>query len=100
MRRKRLIALAVAAVLLLVVGVAGWRVPALASVGTGYAAQQTCACVFVSRRTPESCQGDLLPLARKIVSTEVGEGQVSATSFGHFRAVSRHEEGFGCALQP
>src|SRR5258708_39299181 len=27
-------------------------------IGAGYTAEQTCACVFVSHRTPDSCRGE------------------------------------------
>ena len=36
----------------------------LAFIGAGYAAEQTCSCLFVSHRTLESCRTDLEPLAR------------------------------------
>jgi len=99
-RRKRL-ALGVVALLLIGVAVA-WRVlrvPLLANIGTGYAAQQTCACLFVSRRTIDSCLGDLEPLARKLISIHPGAGEVTATGFVLATATARYEEGFGCSLR-
>jgi hypothetical protein len=88
---------------LLVAGAAiAWRLlhlPDLARIGTGYAAQQTCACLFVSGRSPESCRTDLEPMARWLVSVERGEGQVTARSMGLARAVARYQKGFGCSLE-
>ena len=99
-RRKR-IALG-AVVVLLVAVIVAWRVfrvPLLMNIGTGYVAQQTCACLFVSGRTSESCLGDLEPLARKLISIHPGTGEVTASGFGLETATARHEKGFGCSLR-
>jgi hypothetical protein len=99
-RRKHLIFAAPA--VLFVGAIVAWealRVPQLATIGAGYAAQQTCACIFVSRRTKESCQGDLEPLAQKLVSITVGDGEVTAYALGSGQAISRYERGFGCSLR-
>jgi hypothetical protein len=99
-RRKRL-ALGVV-VFLLVAVVVAWRVfrvPLLVNIGTGYAAQQTCACLFVSGRTIESCLGDLEPLARKLISIHPGTAEVTASSFALATATARYEKGFGCSLR-
>ena len=99
-RRKRL---ALGAVVLLLVAVAiAWRVfrvSLLLNIGTGYAAQQTCACLFVSARTLESCMGDLEPLARKLISIRPGNAEVTASGFFLETATARYETGFGCALR-
>jgi hypothetical protein len=103
-RRKRL-ALRVVGVLLVVIAVAvvvAWRVfrvPLLVNIGTGYAAQQTCACLFVSGRTIESCLGDLEPLARKLISIHPGTAEVTASGFALDTATARYEKGFGCSLR-
>ena len=99
-RRKRL-ALGVVA-LLVVAGAVAWRVfrvPLLLNIGTGYAAQQTCACLFVSGRTLESCLGDLEPLARKLISIHPGADEVTASGFVLETAIARYEKGFGCSLR-
>ena len=100
MRRGRVIAV----VLLVLAGIGavvyGPRGLMLGRIGAGYAAQQVCACVFVSGRKHESCQQELNPLARKIVWTEVGDQQVTASALGLAKATSRHEQGFGCTLLP
>jgi hypothetical protein len=99
-RRKRL---ALGVVVFLLVGVAvAWRVfrvPLLANIGSGYAAQQTCACLFVSGRTLESCLGDLDPLARKLISIHPGDAEVTASGLILETATARYEKGFGCSLR-
>ena len=99
-RRKRL-ALGVVALLLVAVVVAWrvFRVPLLLNIGTGYAAQQTCACLFISGRTLESCLGDLEPLARKLISIHPGADEVTASGFVLETATARYEKGFGCSLR-
>jgi len=100
--RGKRAALAVLLVLF-VGGFFAWRifdVPSLAFVGSGYTAQQTCACLFVSRRTLESCMADLEPLARNFIKVEVGDHQVTAHSFLRFKsATAKYESGYGCSLQ-
>jgi hypothetical protein len=99
-RRKRL---AVGAVVFLLVAVAiAWRVfrvSLMVNIGTGYAAQQTCACLFVSGRTLESCLGDLDPLARKLISVHPGAAEVTASGLTLETATARYEKGFGCSLR-
>jgi hypothetical protein len=98
--RKRLALAAVA--LLIVAAVVAWRVlriPLLLHIGTGYAAQQTCACLFVSGRTIDSCLGDLEPLARKLISIKPGAAEVTASGLLLESATSRYEAGFGCSLR-
>jgi hypothetical protein len=76
-----------------------FRVPLLVNIGTGYAAQQTCACLFVSGRTIESCLGDLEPLARKLISIHPDAAEVTASGFALVTATARYEKGFGCSLR-
>lgn len=98
-RRKRL-ALGVLAFLVIAVIVA-WRlrVPLLLNIGTGYAAQQTCACLYISHRPLESCLGDLEPLARKLISVRPGAEEVTASGLLLVTATAHYEKGFGCALR-
>src|SRR5437879_6875937 len=94
--RKRI--LQVVVVLLIFVGVAfAVYAPRLARVGVGYAAEQTCACLFVSGRTLESCRGDLEGLARRMITIERGHDEVRARSLGS-HATARYQPGFGCSL--
>src|SRR4051812_21785778 len=73
--RKRIV-LAVAALLLIAAALLLRKFVPLGRLGTGYAAEVTCACVFVSGRTLDSCRGDPDPLAQKIVSIRIGSDDV------------------------
>src|SRR5438067_13529638 len=95
--RKR-IAYAALAVLVVVAAIALRRFVPLARLGSGYAAEQTCACLFVSGRTLESCRGDLDPLALKLVSLRVGDDEVRASVAGVIRARAQFSSATGCTL--
>jgi hypothetical protein len=99
--RRKWLALGVVGFLLVAVAVAWrvFRVPLLVNIGTGYAAQQTCACLFVSGRPLDSCLGDLEPLARKLISVHPGTAEVTASGFALETATARYEKGFGCSLR-
>jgi hypothetical protein len=71
----------------------------LVRIGAGYAAEQTCACVFISHRPLASCMTDLDPLAQRLVSVRVGKDEVTAHTLGLSRAVARYEQAFGCSLR-
>ena len=98
--RKRILAMLAIAV---VAGFVLWHLPIvakLANIGSGYAAQQTCACVFVSHRELASCVTDLEPLARRLISVSVGKDEVTARApLGQQSAVAHYEQGFGCSLR-
>jgi hypothetical protein len=96
--RKRMVGIAAAA---LVAGVAArFHLLTLIGIGPGYSAEVTCACLFVSGRAPESCAGDLDPLARKLVSVSIAPASrsVTARSLGLARRTARYRDGYGCAL--
>ena len=95
--RKR-IALAVAALLLIAAAMGLRKLGPLARIGTGYAAEQTCSCVFVSGRSLESCRGDLDPLALKLVSMQVGSDEVRASVAGLSHARATFDSARGCTL--
>jgi hypothetical protein len=86
-----IVALAVAAFLMR-------RFPVLGRVGSGYAAEQTCSCLFVSGRPLDSCRDDLDPLARKLVSMRVGSDDVRASVAGIFHARAVYDAKYGCSL--
>ena len=102
MRKRSLVILGVVAAVLVIAGAAAWRflhVGDLVLIGTGYSARQTCACLFVSHRSAESCRSDLDPLARRLISVEIGAQQVTARSIaGLARATARYQPGFGCSV--
>jgi hypothetical protein len=96
--RKRLLATAIVIVGTVLV-VRLLHVADLIHIGAGYTAEQTCACVFVSHRSPESCRGDLEPMARWFVSVALGPDRVTSRSFLVSRATAHYEKNFGCALE-
>jgi hypothetical protein len=102
MRKRRWVILGVIVGALVIAGVTSWRVlhvSDLVLIGAGYSARQTCACVFVSHRSADSCRAELDPLARRLITIEVGAQQVTARSIaGLSRATARYEQGFGCSL--
>jgi hypothetical protein len=91
-------ALAVAVVLVVALAFLARRFVPLGRVGTGYAAEVTCACVFVSGRAQESCRGDLDPLARKLISVTVGQNEVRTSALGLTHARARFDAATGCTL--
>ena len=95
--RKR-IALAVAAFLAIAAVLALRRIVPLGRIGSGYAAKQTCSCLFVSGRTLESCRGDLDPLALKLVSMRIGSDEVRASVAGIMHARAHFDAARGCTL--
>jgi hypothetical protein len=94
---KRAIGLGLLALLLVAGGLVARHFAKLGRIGSGYAAHQTCSCLKVSRRSMESCRGDLDPLAQKLVRIKVQQDEVEARSLlWTSRAV--YEEGWGCML--
>lgn len=69
----------------------------LSRIGVGYVAEQTCACMFVSGRTLESCRTDLDGMAQKMIEIEPGNDEVRASSLG-LHATARLQPGMGCTL--
>lgn len=101
-RQRNVLLLGLVAFAILLAAAGAWRrfrVSGLLAAGAGYSAQQTCACLWVSGRTLESCKTDLDPLARRLVSIRVGVGEVTASGFGLATATSTYEKGFGCSLR-
>lgn len=69
---------------------------ALATIGTGHAAKQTCSCLFVSGRSMDSCRTDYPPDTAKRFSWRV-EGRTVKVSLYHLvSSTAVYEEGFGC----
>ena len=101
-RRRNVRLLVLVAVVILLAAAFAWRrfrVSGLLEAGAGYSAQQTCACLWVSGRTLESCRTDLDPLARRLVSIRVGAEEVTASGLGIATATATYEKGFGCSLR-
>lgn len=102
MSRKRWIwtgvGVAVAA-LVVFVGVKVGDTATYINIATGYAAQQTCACLNVSGRALDSCLADFPDDARKSLKLETSGQSVHASVLGgmvHAEAV--YDERYGCHL--
>ena len=95
--RKRIVT---AVVVLLAIGLvfAGRHFRKLAIIGAGYAAEQTCGCMFISGRSLDSCRGDLESMARRIVTLEPGDLEVHASTLLS-TATARYQPGFGCTIE-
>lgn len=96
--KRTLIVIAV----LVLAGAITWRalhLTEMAYIGAGYAAEQTCSCMFISARSLASCKTDLEPLAQKLVSVSVNLDEVTATAFGFSKATARYHKGLGCSLK-
>ena len=98
-RRKRTLFGAAAVIVMAAVAWKTLRLAELSHIGAGYAAEQTCSCVFVSGRPLESCVNDLEPLARGVISVRVGDREVTGTALFVSAATARYEEAFGCSLR-
>ena len=100
MSRGRFIALVAGTVLLAGAVYAGFQGASLARIAAGYAAKQTCSCLFVSGRSPESCDGDLRGVVARVTAWQVDGATVSASVLRVFAARAAFEEGFGCHVAP
>ena len=98
MRNKRFLVVGVLLVVLL--GVVVWfgrGTYQTARLGTVYVAKQTCSCLFIAHRTPESCRTDYDPAAIKQLTVAPASGSVAVSALGGLvSAEARFEEGFGC----
>jgi hypothetical protein len=97
--RKRLFVAAAVLVVGAVFAIRLLHVPDLMHIGAGYTAEQTCACLFISHRTLDSCRGDLEPMARRFVAITPGADSVTARSFVFSSATARFQKTFGCSLE-
>ncbi len=102
MSRKRLMWIAIGAVLVVALVVFAWSMRddvAYAKIATGYAAKQTCSCLHVGGRALDSCMADFPEDARRAITITQSEETVRASVlFGAISAEARYEEGYGCSL--
>jgi hypothetical protein len=75
---------------------AGYQGVRMARIAVTYAAEQTCACLFVSGRAMDSCLVDLGSGVARLLSFETGPTAVTASMLGLFSARAEFDEGFGC----
>jgi hypothetical protein len=87
------------AVLVIVAGAAwaGRNVYATAHIGATYVAKQTCSCLFVARRTEESCRTDYNAADLQRLKVAPGAGEVTVSALGGLiSGRAAFEQGFGC----
>jgi len=94
---KRRLWVVLAALVVVGAGFAYQHVRGMASVGAGYVAKEACSCVFVGRRSLESCLRDVPETMERVRSELLPDG-VRAYVTGFAERVARHEPGFGCTL--
>jgi hypothetical protein len=75
---------------------AGFQGVSIARMAASYAARQTCSCLFVSGRSPESCQGDLRGVVARVTAWQVDGKAVTASVLAIVTARATFEEGYGC----
>lgn len=77
---------------------------AYASISTGFVAQQTCTCLYVSGRTMDSCLSDIpedsqASIAITASDPDAAERSVNVSALnGLFKAQAAYDEAFGCGL--
>lgn len=102
MSRKRWIIAGVAAVAALVLVFIGVKVSdglTYVNIATGYTAQQTCACLHVSGRTLDSCKSDYpADAVRQITFDTTGDRVRVSAAGGLFKAEATYDERYGCRL--
>lgn len=70
-----------------------------APIAASYAAKQTCSCLYVSKRTLDSCLSDFAPGDRALVSLQPRANGVRASVLlGAVSAEARFEPGYGCTF--
>ena len=87
-------------VLVLLVGIGVWSgrdTFAAARVGTTYVAKQTCSCLFVAGRSPESCRTDFDDEALGSLDVVSSKSSVTVTALGGLiSSRAEFEQGYGC----
>jgi len=98
--RKRWMWVGGVALAAIVLASAGWAVRgqiAYAHIATGYAAKQTCSCLYVSGRTLDSCIADFPADARDAITvTQEGERVHASVLFGLISADAVADGQYGC----
>lgn len=89
-------------VLVAIVGVAVWAgrdTYETARIGTAYVAKQTCSCLFIANRSPQSCKTDYEAAALERLNVEAEASSVTVSAVGGLvSAKAQFEEGFGCHI--
>jgi len=93
---RRPIAIVAGVVLAAGVVYAGYQGLSMARIAVNYAAEQTCSCLFVSGRSPDSCRRDFNGAAARLIAFQQEDRAVTASMLGIFSARAEFDEDFGC----
>jgi hypothetical protein len=97
MRTKTMVIGGVALVIVAGAAWAGRNFYATAHMGATYVAKQTCSCLFVAKRSEESCQTDYNPTDLQQLKVQPGASDVTASALGGLiSGRAEFEQGFGC----
>ena len=85
---------------LVVIGVVAWfgrDAYATARIGTAYVAKQTCSCLFVARRSADSCATDYNAADIRQLTVEPAASSVTVSALGGLVSTrAEFGEGYGC----
>jgi hypothetical protein len=97
MRTKTMV---IGGVVLVIVAGAAWagrNFYATAHIGATYVAKQTCSCLFVAKRTEQSCRTDYNAADLQRLKVEPGDSDVTVSALGGMiSGRAEFEQGFGC----
>lgn len=97
MKRKWQVVLGV---FVLLVGIGAWSARdtfATARIGTTYVAKQTCSCLFVAGRPPDSCRTDFDPTALQSLEVVASSHAVTVSALGGLiSSRAEFEKDYGC----
>jgi hypothetical protein len=92
----------IGALLVVALAIAAWTMRSTfstARIGSAYVAKQTCSCLFVARRTPQSCNEDYDANSLRMLAVEPDASGVTVSALGGLlSATAQFEDGFGCHL--
>ena len=97
MRTKTMVIWGIALVVVAGAAWAGRNFYATVHIGTTYVAKQTCSCLFVAKRTAESCRTDYNAADLERLDVEPGPSDVTVSALGGLiSGRAEFEQGFGC----
>jgi hypothetical protein len=97
MRTKSIVIGGVALVIVAGAAWAGRNFYATAHMGATYVAKQTCSCLFVAKRSEDSCRTDYNPTDLEQLEVRPGASDVTVTALGGLiSGRAEFDQGFGC----
>lgn len=91
------------AIVLLLIGLAGWQFwgkdqLVYVQIATAYTAKQVCSCRFVAKRELDHCKVDFTDDVSALKITQSGQQIISTAPLGMARARAQFKSGLGCSL--